>query len=51
MKAAIGGAMRPDCVPTTEGERSKHPGYTIIGRLFAVGCVRGLMGAIEKQGR
>ena len=45
------GAMRPDHVPTMEGETATHPGYTILGRLFAVGYMRGLMEAIEKQGR
>lgn len=36
------GAMRPDHVPTLEGELNDRPGYTILGRLFALGYIRGL---------
>ncbi|MHB0857364.1 MAG: mannonate dehydratase [Anaerolineae bacterium] len=40
--------IRPDHVPTMEGDTSGAPGYTTYGRLFAVGYMRGLMEAIEK---
>jgi len=36
------GAMRPDHVPTMEGETNDRPGYETLGRLFAIGYIRGL---------
>lgn len=36
------GAMRPDHVPTLEGESNSRPGYETLGRLFAIGYIRGL---------
>ncbi|GAA1963894.1 mannonate dehydratase [Microbacterium deminutum] len=36
------GAMRPDHVPTLEGESNTRPGYETLGRLFAIGYIRGL---------
>ncbi|MFF2272720.1 mannonate dehydratase [Agromyces sp. NPDC058136] len=36
------GAMRPDHVPTLEGESNSAPGYETLGRLFAIGYIRGL---------
>ncbi|HEU5223365.1 MAG TPA: mannonate dehydratase [Candidatus Lumbricidophila sp.] len=36
------GAMRPDHVPTLEGETNDRPGYEYLGRLFAAGYIRGL---------
>ena len=36
------GAMRPDHVPTLEGESNDSPGYETLGRLFAIGYIRGL---------
>ncbi|MHB1294548.1 MAG: mannonate dehydratase [Anaerolineae bacterium] len=41
--------IRPDHMPTMEGDNSGQPGYTTFGRLFAVGYMRGLMEAIEKE--
>jgi len=45
---AIGfsGPMRPDHVPVFAGEQGE-PGYTMLGRLFAYGYLRGLMQAAE----
>ena len=40
------GAMRPDHVPKLDGEEGMD-GYTILGRLFAVGYIRGLMDAVR----
>jgi mannonate dehydratase len=40
--------MRPDHVPTMEGDDNARAGYTLLGRLFAVGYMRGLMQAIER---
>ncbi|WP_127473916.1 mannonate dehydratase [Microbacterium sulfonylureivorans] len=36
------GAMRPDHVPTLAGEGNARPGYETLGRLFAIGYIRGL---------
>lgn len=41
------GAMRPDHVPQMAGEEDGSPGYTMLGRLFAFGYMRGLMHATE----
>lgn len=45
---AIGfaGTLRPDHVPQYAGEAGE-PGYTMLGRLFAFGYMRGLMQATE----
>ncbi|MCA8990553.1 MAG: mannonate dehydratase [Planctomycetaceae bacterium] len=51
MAAAIGayrdvgftGPIRPDHVPQLEGEDEGEPGYTMQGRLFAFGYIRGLL--------
>ena len=37
------GPMRPDHVPQLVGEDDGEPGYTMLGRLFAYGYIRGLM--------
>jgi len=36
------GPMRPDHVPTLDGESNTRPGYETLGRLFAIGYIRGL---------
>lgn len=36
------GPIRPDHVPTMEGEANDRPGYAMLGRLFALGYIRGL---------
>ncbi len=41
------GPMRPDHVPTMEGEDNLS-GYSLLGRLFAVGYMKGLIEAVEK---
>jgi mannonate dehydratase len=43
------GPMRPDHVPQLIGEEDGPPGYTMLGRLFAFGYMRGLMHATELQ--
>jgi mannonate dehydratase len=42
------GPMRPDHVPQLDGEEAGEPGYTMMGRLFAYGYMRGLMQAVGK---
>jgi mannonate dehydratase len=41
------GTMRPDHVPQLVGEDEGEPGYTMLGRLFAWGYMRGLMHAVR----
>jgi len=41
--------MRPDHVPTMEGESNSRPAYETLGRLFAIGYIRGLLHAIAPQ--
>ena len=40
------GPMRPDHVPTMYGESNDHPAYETLGRLFALGYIRGLIHAV-----
>lgn len=40
------GAIRPDHVPTLATEEGEGTGYNMLGRLFAVGYMRGLIHAI-----
>lgn len=44
------GPMRPDHVPTVAGDSNAHPGYSELGTLFAIGYIKGLMEAVEKEG-
>ena len=43
------GVLRPDHVPTMEGDNNDHPGYSSIGRLFAVGYIKGLREVVYKN--
>ncbi len=43
------GPMRPDHVPQLDGEADGGPGYTMMGRLFAYGYMRGLMQATGRS--
>jgi mannonate dehydratase len=45
------GAIRPDHVPTMAGDSNEHPGYSIIGILYAHGYIRGLMESVSKGSR
>ena len=40
------GPLRADHVPTMAGETNDHPGYGVLGRLFALGYIRGLQHAV-----
>jgi len=44
------GPMRPDHVPTMHGEGNEHPAYGTLGRLFALGYIRGLEHATRGMG-
>ena len=39
------GPIRPDHAPTLEGEANDNPGYMMMGRLYAVGYMQGLIQA------
>lgn len=45
------GPMRPDHVPRLEGEEGDASGYTMLGRLFAVGYMKGLMEGVAAEMR
>jgi len=45
--ANYSGPIRPDHVPQLVGEDEGEPGYTMLGRLFAFGYIRGLLQATE----
>jgi mannonate dehydratase len=40
------GVLRPDHVPTMEGDNNTSPSYSSIGRLFALGYIKGLREAV-----
>ncbi len=40
------GVLRPDHVPTMEGDNNDSPAYSSIGRLFAIGYIKGLREAV-----
>jgi mannonate dehydratase len=40
------GVLRPDHVPTMEGDSNENPAYSAIGRLFAIGYIKGLREAV-----
>ena len=42
----FGGALRPDHVPTMAGDDNEKAGYSSIGRLFAIGYLKGLREAV-----
>ena len=43
------GVYRPDHVPTMEGDSNEDAGYSSIGRLFAIGYLRGLEQAVYAE--
>ncbi|MBN1579859.1 MAG: mannonate dehydratase [Anaerolineae bacterium] len=43
------GVCRPDHVPTMEGDDTGQPMYTSIGRLFAIGYMKGLREAVYAE--
>jgi mannonate dehydratase len=40
------GVLRPDHVPTVEGDSNDNAGYSAFGRLYAIGYIRGLQQAV-----
>ena len=43
------GVCRPDHVPTMEGDSNERPGYSSVGRLFAIGYLKGLREAVYAE--
>jgi mannonate dehydratase len=43
------GVLRPDHVPTVEGDNNDRPGYSSFGRLYAIGYIRGLRDAVYRS--
>ena len=43
------GVLRPDHVPTVEGDSNQNAGYSSFGRLYAIGYIRGLRQAVYAQ--
>lgn len=41
------GPIRPDHVPTLDGESNANPGYEMLGRLHAIGYMKGLIDASD----
>ncbi|HPS53458.1 MAG TPA: mannonate dehydratase [Phycisphaerae bacterium] len=46
-KLDINCLLRPDHAPTMAGENNDEPGYAILGRLFAVGYLKGIMDTLK----
>jgi len=44
------GVLRPDHVPTVEGDNNDNAGYSSFGRLYAIGYIRGLRQAVYAGG-
>jgi mannonate dehydratase len=49
--AGVGGVCRPDHVPTMEGDSNDSPMYSSVGRLFAIGYLKGLQQAVYGRRR
>jgi mannonate dehydratase len=49
VEVGFDGPARPDHVPTMEGETNENPGYELLGRLYGVGYIKGLMEAAERR--
>ena len=43
------GVCRPDHVPTMEGDNNDRPGYSSVGRLLAIGYLKGLREAVYAE--
>ena len=47
--AGVTGVLRPDHVPTVEGDSNANAGYSSFGRLYAIGYIRGLREAVYAE--
>ncbi len=46
-EVGFSGPIRPDHVPQLVGEDDGEPGYTMLGRLYAYGYMKGLFQATD----
>lgn len=46
-EGGFSGPMRPDHAPTMEGEPNDRPGYAMMGKLFAIGYMKGVMDGMK----
>lgn len=49
-RVGFNGPLRPDHVPTVVGDSNDKPGYSMYGRLYAIGYIRGLWEAVCRSG-
>lgn len=49
VKNGVNVPIRVDHVPTMAGEISTLPGYDALGRLFAIGYLKGILDAVERR--
>ena len=47
MRLGINVPVRVDHVPTLVGERSELAGYDALGRLYAIGYLKGILEALD----
>ena len=45
--SGFNGPIRPDHAPTLEGESNDHPGYAILGKILAIGYMKGIMDGLR----
>jgi mannonate dehydratase len=48
--AGFSGPVRMDHVPTLAGEENENPGYGSMGRLFAIGYLKGILHTLNMKG-
>ena len=48
-EVGFNGVLRPDHVPTVEGDNNDRPSYSAYGRLYAIGYIRGLREAVYAE--
>ncbi len=46
-RCGFDGPIRPDHAPTMAGEANDDPGYAMLGKVFAVGYMKGLMNSLR----
>jgi mannonate dehydratase len=49
VKHGVNVPIRVDHVPTMADEISTLPGYDAMGRLFAIGYLKGILDAVDKK--
>ena len=49
VKCGVNAPVRVDHVPTMAGEKSMLAGYDALGRLFAIGYLKGILDSVERE--